>query len=205
MAQQGSDVDTVSPNPCVVDQLVDRVGDLETFTQEFRNNLRVLRLDQHNRIFTLAHLDTEQLLNISSNTLQNWLGRRSHDYVELQNLNLIIQNITASNFEGLVIQYAISRARDVLFAIKRAKHYAPNCFNYIIVCPLWAKLGKYHSETCRKNAVMKRKDNNCVGILSYQEEAATASSLSEYTTCNNSNSDLVESHSTSPLTNSQST
>ena len=30
------------------------------------------------------------------------------------------------------------------------------------------------------NAVMKRKDSNCVGILSDQGEAATASNLSEY-------------------------
>ena len=31
------------------------------------------------------------------------------------------------------------------------------------------------------NAVMKRKDSNCVGILSDQGEAATESNLSEYT------------------------
>ena len=30
---------------------------------------------------------------------------------------------------------------------------------------------------------MKRKDSNCVGILSDQGEAATASDLSEYTIC----------------------
>ena len=31
------------------------------------------------------------------------------------------------------------------------------------------------------NAVMKRKDSNCVGILSHEVEAVTASNLSEYT------------------------
>ena len=78
----------------------------------------------------LAYLDTEQPFNISSNTLKNWSGRRSHDYAELQNLNLIIHNLIASNFEGLAFQYAISRARDVLFAIRsnwtsvRAAHIA---------------------------------------------------------------------------------
>ena len=85
--EQQDDVDIFGPSPCVVNQLVYRVGDLETFARECRNILQVLWLDQHNRIFTrsLAYLDTEQLLNISSNTLQNWLGRRSHDYVVLQN------------------------------------------------------------------------------------------------------------------------
>ena len=86
MAQQGADVGS---NPDVFNQLVDRVGDLEKFAQEFRNNLQVLRLDQHISTRPLAYLDNEQLLNIISNTLQNWLGRRLHDYVELQNFNLI--------------------------------------------------------------------------------------------------------------------
>ena len=34
---------------------------------------------------------------------------------------------------------------------------------------------------CEINAVMKRKDSNCIGILSNQGEAETASNLSEYT------------------------
>ena len=96
MAQQGPDVDIFGPNTGVVSQLVDRVRNLKTFAQEFRNNLQVLRLDRQNCIFTrpLADLDTEQRLNIISSTLQNWLGPRSQDYVELQNLNLIIHTCT---------------------------------------------------------------------------------------------------------------
>ena len=50
-------------------------------------------------------------------TLQNWLGDISHDYVKLQNLNLIIQNLIAPDFERLALQYAISSARYALFAI----------------------------------------------------------------------------------------
>ena len=83
--------------------------------------MQVLRLDTQNCSFTrsLTDLDTEQLLNIISNTLQNWSGHRSHDYVELQNLNLItdVQNLIASNFKEIALQYAISRARDGLFTI----------------------------------------------------------------------------------------
>ena len=36
-------------------------------------------------------------------------------------------------------------------------------------------------KTFEISAVMKRKNSNCVGILSNQGEAATASNLSEYT------------------------
>ena len=32
------------------------------------------------------------------------------------------------------------------FTIKRAKYYAPNWFNCLIVCPFWAKSGKYYSK-----------------------------------------------------------
>ena len=32
------------------------------------------------------------------------------------------------------------------FTIKRAKHYAPNWFNRLIVCSSGAKSGKYYSE-----------------------------------------------------------
>ena len=49
------------------------------------------------------------------------------------------------------------------FTIQRAKYYAPNWFDCLIVCPFWVKSG------------------NCVGILSDQGEAATASNVSEYT------------------------
>ena len=41
--------------------------------------------------------------------------------------------------------------------------------------------GKKKPSAFRVNAVMKRKDSNCVGIISDQGEAATASNLSEYT------------------------
>ena len=51
----------------------------------------------------LADLDTEQLLSIISSTLQNWIGLKSHDYFEVQNLNLIMQSLIASNFEGPVL------------------------------------------------------------------------------------------------------
>ena len=68
----------------------------------------------------MADLDPDQLLNTISNTSQILLRHRLHDYVELQNLNLIIhvQILIAFNFEGLALQYAISRARDGLFAIR---------------------------------------------------------------------------------------
>ena len=46
------------------------------------------------------------------------LSHRSHNYVDLQNLDLILQNFIAFNFEGLAFQYAISIARDVLFVIR---------------------------------------------------------------------------------------
>ena len=32
------------------------------------------------------------------------------------------------------------------FTIKCVKHYASNWFNYLIVCPFWAKPGKYYSK-----------------------------------------------------------
>ena len=31
------------------------------------------------------------------------------------------------------------------FTIKRVKHYVPNWFNYLIVCPFWAESDKYCS------------------------------------------------------------
>ena len=70
--------------------------------------------------------------------------------------------------------------------IKRAKHYAPSWFNCLIVCPFWAKSGKYYSkefETCEINAVTKRKDGKLalVFYLHGQGKAATASDLSEST------------------------
>ena len=46
MAQQGPDVDILGSDPGVVNQLVDRVSDLETFSGEFRYNLQVLSFDQ---------------------------------------------------------------------------------------------------------------------------------------------------------------
>ena len=65
------------------------------------------------------------------------------------------------------------------FSIQRAKHYAPNWFDCL------SFLGKVRQVLFKKawkiHAVMKRKDSNCVGILSEQGEAATASNLSEYT------------------------
>ena len=62
-----------------------------------------------------------------------------------------------------------------------AMHYAPNWFNCLVVCPLWAKSSKYYSKVWEINAVMKRQGSNCLGILSDQEEAATASNLSRNT------------------------
>ena len=67
------------------------------------------------------------------------------------------------------------------FTIKRAKHYASNCFNCFIVCLFWSKSGKYFSKRVKVNAVIERKDSNCGGTLSDQGEAETASNLSEYT------------------------
>ena len=59
MAQQGPDVDIFGPDPAVVNQLTDKAGNLETFAQEFCNNLQVFKMD---RIFTgpLTDLDNDQ-------------------------------------------------------------------------------------------------------------------------------------------------
>ena len=46
---------------------------------------------------------------------------------------------------------------------------------------LWAKSSEYYSKVWEINAVMKRQGSNCLGILSDQEEAATASNLSKNT------------------------
>ena len=56
------------------------------------------------------------------------------------------------------------------FTIQHAKHYTPNWFNCLSVCPFWAKSNKYYSEKHQWeiNAVMKRKSSNCIGILSDQ-------------------------------------
>ena len=68
------------------------------------------------------------------------------------------------------------------FTSKCAKHYAPNWFNCLIVCPLWAKSDKYYSrKACEIYAVMKRKDSNRVEILSDHGEAESTSNLSGYT------------------------
>ena len=49
------------------------------------------------------------------------------------------------------------------------------------ICPFRAKSGDCYSEKRGKlNAVTKRNDSNCVGILSDQGEAAAASNLCEY-------------------------
>ena len=70
-----------------------------------------------------------------------------------------------------------------LLSIQRAKHYAPNWFDCLIVCCFL--LGKVKQVLFFKaweiNTVMKRKNSNCVEILSDQGEATTASNLSEYT------------------------
>ena len=52
------------------------------------------------------------------------------------------------------------------FTIKRGKHYAPNWFNCLnVYISFW---GKVSHEAWEINAVMKRRDINCVGILSDQ-------------------------------------
>ena len=67
------------------------------------------------------------------------------------------------------------------FTIKRAKHYALNWFNCLIVCVFLGKVGQVLFESrCEIDAVMERKDSNCVGILSDQGEAETASNLREH-------------------------
>ena len=60
------------------------------------------------------------------------------------------------------------------------KHYVLNWFNCLIVCPFRANSGKYYSKRVEINAVLKIKESDYVGILSDQEEAVTASNLSEY-------------------------
>ena len=42
------------------------------------------------------------------------------------------------------------RAMLSLSTINRAKHYASNWFNCLIVCPFWAKSGKYYPKKPRK-------------------------------------------------------
>ena len=70
------------------------------------------------------------------------------------------------------------RAMLSCFTIKRAKDYVSNWFNCLIVCSYWVKSGEYYSKkACEFNAVMKRKESNCVGILSDQGKAATALTL----------------------------
>ena len=65
--------------------------------------------------------------------------------------------------------------------IKCTKHYVPNWFNCFIVCPFGQSQASIVLKSCKINAVMEIKDSNCIGILSNQEEAATASNLSEHT------------------------
>ena len=48
------------------------------------------------------------------------------------------------------------------FTIKCANHYTPNLFNFLIVRQV------LFQKACKINAVMKREDSNCVGILSNQ-------------------------------------
>ena len=57
------------------------------------------------------------------------------------------------------------------------KYYALNWFDCLIVCPFWAKSSKYYSKKRGKLMQLskERKDSNCIGILSDQGEAATAS------------------------------
>ena len=54
-----------------------------------------------------------------------------------------------------------------------------------LIASLLARYGRSQAsiiiKACEINAVMKRKNSNCVGTLSDQMEAATASNLSEYT------------------------
>ena len=82
-------------------------------------NLEALRLQcsekGHHR--PVNDLDADEVLNLISNTLQNWsTARRNHNSYELEPLNLIVQSLRAESHTGPVLQYALSRARDVLFA-----------------------------------------------------------------------------------------
>ena len=92
MSKQGPSGDIFGPNYGVANQFVDRVDDVKTFAEKFRDNLQVSRLEQHNCIFTrpLAYLNTGQLSTLCCG---------SHYYVDLQNFNLIVQNLIASNFK----------------------------------------------------------------------------------------------------------
>ena len=57
-----------------------------------------------------------------------------------------------------------------------------------LIASLFALSGQIRQvllKACEINAVMKRKDSNCVVDLSYQGEAETASNLSEYTITGN--------------------
>ena len=54
MAQQGPDANSFGPSYCVVNKLVNRVDDVETFTQKIRNNLQVLTWINRT-IFSLGH------------------------------------------------------------------------------------------------------------------------------------------------------
>ena len=66
--------------------------------------------------------------------------------------------------------------------IQCGKYYAPNWLDCLIVCPFMGKVRQaLFQKAWEINAVMKRNDSNCVGILSDQGEPATVSNLSEYT------------------------
>ena len=66
------------------------------------------------------------------------------------------------------------------FTIRLGKHYAPSWFNCLIACLFWAVRHVVFYKAWEMFAI-GRKDSNCVGILSDQGKAATASNLSEYT------------------------
>ena len=57
------------------------------------------------------------------------------------------------------------------FTIQYAKHYTPNWFDCLIVCPFWAKSGKYYSEKhlWEINAVMKERAVTALGFYLIME------------------------------------
>ena len=67
------------------------------------------------------------------------------------------------------------------FTIKCVKHMLETGLITSLFAIFGAKSGRYYSKKCGNLIVLKRKDSNCIGILSDQGRAATASNLSKYT------------------------
>ena len=53
--------------------------------------------------------------------------------------------------------------RQVKGSLKRIRHYGPNWFNFLIVCPFGTKSGKYYSR--KRGKLMKRRTVISLGFI----------------------------------------